>query len=123
MFGTPDGADPIYQRSLHLVAPWLFNRELLGVLYADPQGCSVAFVSDYHLLATLAAQARRGARQPAQRKKAWSGRRPSAPPALEQRAGELALINSIQQGMSANDFQGIVNWSATSCCRCSARRI
>ncbi len=37
----------------------------------------------------------------------------------EQRNAELAVINSIQQGMAGTlDFQGIVDWWATSCARC-----
>ena len=105
----PDGADPIDQRSC-MVAPLLVNRELLGVLYADLEGLFGRFrESDHHLLATLAAQAA-VALANLRTQEGLERQVAERTAALEQRAGELALINSIQQGMSAKlDFQGIVN--------------
>ena len=105
----PDGADPIDQRSC-IVAPLLVNRELLGVLYADLEGLFGRFrESDHHLLATLAAQAA-VALANLRTQEGLERQVAERTAALEQRAGELALINSIQQGMSAKlDFQGIVN--------------
>ncbi len=105
----PEGADEFDQRGC-LVAPLVAQRQLLGYLYADLEGAFGRFHDgDRDLLATLAAQAavalanlrtQEGLeRQVAERTEA-----------LEQRAGELALINSIQQGLAARlDFQAIVD--------------
>jgi GAF domain-containing protein len=89
---------------------WWRNGQLLGFLYADLDGLfGRLHDGDRDLLATLAAQAavalanlrtqegleRQVAERTAQ---------------LEQRSGELALINSIQQGVAAQlSFQGIVD--------------
>ena len=105
----PEGADEIDQRGC-LVAPLVAQQQLLGYLYADLEGLfGRLHDGDRDLLATLAAQAavalanlrtqegleRQVAERTAQ---------------LEQRAGELALINSIQQGLAARlDFQSIVD--------------
>ena len=105
----PDGADAIDQRSC-LVAPLLVKHELLGFLYADLDGLFGRFHdSDRDLLAAVAAQAavalanlrtQEGLERTVAERTA----------ALEQRAGELALINSIQQGVAAKlDFQNIVD--------------
>ncbi|HEY6132700.1 MAG TPA: GAF domain-containing protein [Rubrivivax sp.] len=104
-----DGIEPIDQRSC-LVAPLAAQGEVLGLLYADIEGLFGRFHdTDRDLLATLAAQAavalanlRTQAgleRQVAERTAA-----------LKQRMGELALVNSIQQGMASKlDFQAIAN--------------
>ncbi len=104
------------QRS-RIVAPLVARRELLGVLYADIDGAFGRFHdADRDLLAMLASQAAvaldnaqwaQGLEQKvAQRTKELR----DSNARLEQRAGELALINSIQQGVAAKlDFQGIVN--------------
>ena len=58
----------------------------------------------------LAAQAAVALANIRARRRGWSARSPSAPRSCEQRAGELAVINSIQQGMAAElDFQAIVD--------------
>ena len=112
----PEGADEIDQRSC-LVAPLVAKRELLGFLYADLEGASGRFRhADRDLLAMLAAQAavaianvRSAASLKAQVDERSALAR-SAQAEAEQRAGELALINSIQQGMAARlDFQAIVD--------------
>jgi len=105
----PQGANPIDQRSC-LIAPLIAQRERLGYLYADIEGAVGRFrETDRNLLAMLASQAavalanirfaegleRKVAERTAE---------------LEQRANELAVINSIQQGMAAAlDFQAIVD--------------
>ena len=105
----PEGTDAIEQRSC-LVAPLIVKQELLGFLYADLEGLFGRFHdTDRDLLATLAAQAavalanlrtQEGLERTVAERTAQ----------LEQRAGELALINSIQQGLAAKlDFQGIVD--------------
>ena len=105
----PDGAEPIDQRSC-LVAPLIAQRELLGYLYCDIEGAFGRFHdSDRDLLAMLAAQAavslanlrtQEGLERTVAERTAQ----------LEQQAGELALINSIQQGMAAKlEFQAIVD--------------
>ena len=105
----PDGAEPIDQRSC-LVAPLIAQRELLGYLYCDIEGAFGRFHdSDRDLLAMLAAQAavslanlrtQEGLERTVAERTAQ----------LEQQAGELALINSIQHGMAAKlEFQAIVD--------------
>ncbi len=105
----PAGAEPIDQRSC-LVAPLIAQHELLGFLYADIEGAYGRFHDgDRDLLAMLAAQAAVAlanlrAAEGLERKVA------ERTALLEQRAGELALINGIQQGMAAElDFQAIVD--------------
>ena len=106
---TPEGAPRLAQRS-HLIAPLIVQRELLGYVYADIDGAFGRFHDgDRDLLAMLASQAavalanvrfaegleRKVAERTAE---------------LEQRAGELTIINSIQQGIAGSlDFQGIVD--------------
>ena len=95
----PEGAHEIDQRSC-LIAPLIAQQQLLGYLYADLEGLFGRFHdADRDLLATLAAQAAVALanlrttegleRQVADR----TGQ-------LEQRALELAIINSIQRGMA-----------------------
>ena len=105
----PRGADELDQRGC-LVSPLVAHQQLLGFIYADLDGLfGRLHEGDRDLLATLAAQAAMALanlrtqegleRQVAERTAA-----------LEQRAGELALINRIQQGMASRlDFQGIVD--------------
>ena len=95
----PEGADELNQRSC-LVAPLIAQRQLLGYLYADLDGIFGRFhTGDRDLLATLGAQAAvalanlrttEGLEQQVAERTA----------ALQQRALELAIINSIQQGMA-----------------------
>ncbi|MBT2325571.1 response regulator [Variovorax paradoxus] len=105
----PDGADAAAQRSC-LIAPLLSGRRPFGYLYADIDGVFGRFERDHcELLATLARQAA-GAlanvriREDAQR--ALAARTDE----LAQRSDELALVNSIQQGMAAElGFQAIID--------------
>jgi signal transduction histidine kinase/DNA-binding response OmpR family regulator/putative methionine-R-sulfoxide reductase with GAF domain/tetratricopeptide (TPR) repeat protein len=103
-----EGADPFDRRS-SLVAPLVAQGEVLGLLYADIEGLFGRFHdTDSHLLATLAAQAavalanlRTQAgleRQVAERTAALEAARGQA----EQRAGELEIVNRVQQGISAS---------------------
>ena len=112
----PEGAEPVDQRSC-VVAPLVVQHELLGFLYADIEGIYGRFeAADRDLLATLAAQAavalanlrtNAGLEQTVVERTADAR---SAQAEAEQRAGELALINSIQHGIAAKlDFQGIVD--------------
>ncbi len=105
----PEGADAVDQRSC-LAVPLIAQHQLLGFVYADIDGLFGRFHdSDRDLLATLAAQAAVAlanlrATEGLERKVAERTAQ------VEQRAGELALINSIQQGMAAKlDFQAIVD--------------
>ncbi|MDP3224853.1 MAG: GAF domain-containing protein, partial [Rubrivivax sp.] len=104
----PDGAEAIEQRSC-LVAPMVAQGQVLGVIYADLDGLFGRFRdSDRDLLATLAAQAA-STLQNLRTKESLEHQVAERTAALEQRAGELALINSIQQAVAARlDFQGIV---------------
>src|SRR6185437_4959042 len=104
---TPEGAPALDQRS-GMVVPLIVQRDLLGYIYVDIGGAFGRFHDgDRDLLAMLASQAavalanvrfaegleRKVAERTAE---------------LEQRAGELAIINSIQQGIAGSlDFQGI----------------
>jgi hypothetical protein len=105
----PDGADPVEQRSC-LVAPLIAQRDVLGYVYADIDGAFGRFNdTDRDLLAMLASQAAVAlanirSSQSLERKVAERTAQ------LEQRAGELAVINSIQQGIAEEaSFQGIVD--------------
>ena len=112
----PEGAAEEDQRSC-LVAPLVAQGELLGHLYADIEGAFGRFRdADRDLLAMLAGQAavalanlRFAGGLEAQVAERTAEAR-SAQAEAEQRAGELALINGIQQGMAGSlDFQGIVD--------------
>ncbi len=105
----PEGADAIDQRSC-LVAPLVTLRGPLGCLYADIEGAYGRFEdADRMLLAMLASQAAlaltnlRGVEALERTVLARTAE-------LAQRAGELAVINSIQQGAAtALDFQAIID--------------
>jgi GAF domain-containing protein/CheY-like chemotaxis protein len=105
----PEGADDIDQRAC-LVAPLVAQQQLLGYLYADLEGLFGRFHDgDRDLLATLAAQAA-VALANLRTQEGLERQVAERTAALEQRAGELALINSIQQGLAARlDFQAIVD--------------
>jgi len=112
----PDGADAVDQRSC-LVAPLIAQNELLGFIYADLEGAFGRFgAADRGLLAMLASQAAvalanvqwaQGLEaKVAERTVELQAQRAQA----EQRAAELAVINSIQQGIAGSlDFQAIVD--------------
>ncbi|UCG96467.1 MAG: GAF domain-containing protein [Burkholderiales bacterium] len=105
----PAGAPLPKQRSC-LVVPLLARRELLGFIYADIEGVLGRFDdTDRDRLATLASRAAAalaGARRIAELEAKLADRTAQ----LEQRDDELALINSIQQGIAeGKSFQGIVD--------------
>ncbi len=112
----PDGVDELDQRS-HLVAPLIAQQRLLGFVYADIDGAFGRFHdTDRDLIGMLAAQAAVALdnaqwSQGLERKVAKRTAELEASNArTEQRAAELALINSIQDGMAAElDFQAIVD--------------
>jgi GAF domain-containing protein/CheY-like chemotaxis protein len=112
----PDGAEPVDQRSC-LVAPLVAQRKLLGYLYADIEGAFGRFHdADRDLLAMLAAQAAvalaniRASEGLEAKVAERTAEARTAQAQAEQRASELAIINSIQQGMAAElSFQGIVD--------------
>jgi len=106
---SPDGADALVQRS-HLIAPLIVQRELLGYIYADIDGAFGRFHDgDRDLLAMLASQAAvalANVRFAAGLERKVAERTAE----LEERAGELSVINSIQNGIAGSlDFQGIVD--------------
>ena len=98
----PAGADKSDQRSC-IVAPLLSGHEPLGFLYTDVEGRHGRFTAaDRDLLAVLAGQAA-AALANADFGEGLARR-------LEQRTAELAVIDSIQEGMAAElDFQAIVD--------------
>ncbi len=112
----PEGADALEQRSC-LVAPLIAQRELLGYLYCDIDGAFGRFHdADRDLLAMLASQAAatlanvRHAEGLERKVAERTAEARAAQAQAEQRAGELALINSIQQGMAAElNFQAIID--------------
>ncbi len=112
----PDGAEPVDQRSC-LVVPLMAQRELLGFLYADIEGLFGRFHDgDTQLLGVLAAQAAltlanvRAAEGLERKVEERTAQLAESTRQAEQRAAELAVINSIQQGMAGSlDFQGIVD--------------
>ena len=105
----PEGADAVDQRSC-LVAPLVAQRQLLGFLYADIEGAFGRFHdADGDLLGMLAAQAA-VALANLRASEGLEAKVAERTAQLEQRAGELALINRIQQGIAAElDFQAVVD--------------
>ncbi|MBN8490932.1 MAG: response regulator [Burkholderiales bacterium] len=105
----PAGAETLDQRSC-IVAPLLAQQQLLGWLYADIQGAFGRFHdADRHLLALLAGQAAVALAnlRASEGLEATVAERTAQ---LQQRAGELELINRIQQGIAAEqDFQAVVD--------------
>ncbi len=113
---TPERADALDQRS-HIVAPLVAQRELLGYLYLDIDGAFGRFhETDRDMMAMLAAQAAVALdnarwsqgleRKVAERTSELERSRDE----IAARAAELAVINSIQQGMAgAMGFQAIVD--------------
>ncbi len=113
---VPDGASELEQRS-RVIAPLIAQRQLLGYLYADLDGAFGRFrESDRDLLGMLASQAAvaldnaqwsQGLEQKVAQR---TGELEASNALLEQRANELAIINSIQEGMAAElNFQAIVD--------------
>jgi GAF domain-containing protein/CheY-like chemotaxis protein/anti-sigma regulatory factor (Ser/Thr protein kinase) len=111
----PEGAEPLDQRSC-LIVPLVAQRELLGFVYADIEGVFGRFhAGDTQLLAMLAAQAAvslanvRAAEALERKVLDRTAEARAAQAQAEQRAAELAIINSIQQGLASElDFQTIV---------------
>jgi signal transduction histidine kinase/DNA-binding response OmpR family regulator/tetratricopeptide (TPR) repeat protein len=111
----PEGVEPIDQRSC-LVAPLRVQGEVIGHLYADIEGAFGRFHdTDVQLLGMLAAQAAvalsnaRWAEGLEAQVEQRTAEARAAQAQAEQRAGELAIINSIQQGIAGSlDFDGIV---------------
>ena len=110
----PEGASELDQRS-RIIAPLVAQRQLLGYLYADLDGAFGRLrESDRDLLGMLASQAAvaldnaqwsQGLEQKvAQRTEELQ----TSNALLEQRANELAIINSVQSGLAAQlDIQAI----------------
>src|SRR6185312_7003149 len=106
---APEGSAHLEQRS-SLVVPLIVQRDLIGYIYADIDGVFGRFHDrDRDLMAMLASQAAVAlanvrVAEDLERKVA------DRTAELEQRAGELTIINSIQQGIGGSlDFQGIVD--------------
>ena len=112
----PEGVDAVEQRSC-LVAPLIAQNEVLGYLYADLEGAFGRFgAADRDLLAMLASQAAvalanaRWAEGLEAQVAARTAELEASKAQAEQRAAELAVINSIQQGVAGSlDFQAIVD--------------
>jgi GAF domain-containing protein/CheY-like chemotaxis protein/tetratricopeptide (TPR) repeat protein len=106
---TPQSGPEIEQRS-HVAAPLVARNEVVGVLYADIDGVFGRFRdADRDLLAMLASQAA-VALDNAQWSQGLEQKVAERTSEITQRANELAIINSIQHGISASlDFQGIVD--------------
>ncbi len=113
---SPEGVDELDQRS-SIVAPLIAQRQLLGYVYVDIDGAFGRFhESDRDLIGMLAGQAAvaldnaqwsQGLEQKVAQR---TGELQASNASLEQRANELAIINSIQQGMAAElDFQAIID--------------
>jgi GAF domain-containing protein/CheY-like chemotaxis protein len=105
----PAGAAAVDQRSC-LVAPLVAGGECFGCLYADIEGRNGCFDDeDRDALAELAGQAAQALAH-ARVTEGLERQLAERSAALEQRNAELALIDSIQQGLAAQlDFQGIVD--------------
>jgi signal transduction histidine kinase/DNA-binding response OmpR family regulator/tetratricopeptide (TPR) repeat protein len=113
---TGKGVEAIDQRSC-LVVPLVAQRELLGLIYADIGGLFGRFHDgDTQLLGMLAAQAAltlanvRSAEGLERKVEQRTTELAAAKLQAEQRAAELTIINSIQQGIAGSlDFRGIVD--------------
>ena len=124
----PDDAAAARPALAHRRAADRPRRELIGYLYADIDGAFGRFhEADRDLLAMLASQAAVALdnaqwSQGLEQKVAQRTEELRASNAqLEQRANELAIINSIQQGMAASSTSRRSSTSsATSCARCCA---
>jgi GAF domain-containing protein len=105
----PPGAAAVDQRSC-LVAPLIAQHQILGYLYCDIEGAFGRFHdADRDLLAMLAAQAA-VALANLRSNESLEHKVAERTAELAQRASELAVINSIQQGMAAElQFQAIVD--------------
>ena len=112
----PEGAGELDQRS-RIIAPLIAQRQLLGYLYIDIDGAFGRLrESDRDLLGLLASQAAvaldnaqwsQGLEQKVEER---TSELTASNANLEQRNTELAIINSIQQGLAAElDFQAIVD--------------
>ena len=106
---APEGAAAVEQRS-HLVAPLVAQNMVLGFLYADIDGAFGRFHdTDRDLVGMLAAQAA-VALDNARFAQGLERKVEERTAELEQRAGELTIINSIQQGIAAElNFQAIID--------------
>ena len=113
---SPEAASELDQRS-HIIAPLIAQRQLLGYLYADLDGAFGRLrESDRDLLGMLASQAAvaldnaqwsQGLEQKVEER---TSELTASNVSLEQRNAELAIINSIQQGLAAElNFQAIVD--------------
>ena len=111
----PEGAGELEQRS-RVITPLIAQRQLMGYLYADLDGAFGRLRdADRDLLGMLASQAAvaldnaQWAQGLEQKVAQRTGELQASNGMLEQRANELAIINSIQQGMAGSlDFQAIV---------------
>ncbi len=103
----PVGADELDQRSC-IVAPLLTGQKVLGSLYADIEGLFGRFHdSDRDLLAALAAQAA-VALANLRTTEALERTVAERTAALEQRAGELEIVNRVQRGIASGlNFESI----------------
>ena len=106
---APEGAAAVDQRS-HLVAPLIAQNTVLGFLYADIDGAFGRFHdTDRDLFGMLAAQAA-VALDNARFAEGLERKVEERTAELEQRAGELTIINSIQQGIAGSlEFQAIID--------------
>ncbi len=105
----PEGVREQDQRSC-LVAPLVAGKELLGFLYADTEGLHGRFNdTDRDLLAILVSQAAVAVAN-ARLAEALERTVAERTAQLEQRAGELAVINSVQEGIAAGlNYQAIID--------------
>ena len=113
---SPEAADELDQRS-RVIAPLIAQRQLLGYLYVDIDGAFGRLrESDRDLLGMLASQAAvaldnaQWSQDLEQKVEERTLELTASNANLEQRNAELAIINSIQQGLAAElDFQAIVD--------------
>jgi GAF domain-containing protein/CheY-like chemotaxis protein len=111
---SPEGAEALNQRS-RMIAPLIAQRDLLGYLYADLDGAFGRLrEADRDLLGMLASQAAVALdnaqwSQGLEQKVALRTEELQTSNALlEQRANELAIINSVQSGLASQlDIQAI----------------
>ncbi len=105
---VPEGEPPTLHQRSALAVPLVFQGRALGVIYADIRAIFGRFdQNDVDLLTVLANQAA-SALENANWTRTLEDRVEQRTAELEQRAAELAIINSVQEGLAAElDIQAI----------------
>ena len=121
----PENAPALKQRSL-LCVPLIATGKQVGAIYTELGGYYGRFTNqDLDLLkvfgnqSAVAIENAAWARTLEDKVEQRTEELQASKQATEQRNAELAVINSIQQGLAAElNFQAILTWSVTNCAKC-----